>query len=69
VTGFTKSSLLTQQLTHQTVNVQFISAKTSTKADISGFAWVPDKELAHLAFPRIIRQYLDDPEARQIRMF
>jgi A/G-specific adenine glycosylase len=69
VTGLTKSSLLTQQLTHQTVNVQFISAKTRTQADISGFAWVPDKELAHLAFPRIIRQYLDDPEARQSRMF
>jgi A/G-specific adenine glycosylase len=69
VTGLTKSSLLSQQLTHQTVNVQFITAKTSKQVDISGYEWVADKEMAHLAFPRIIRQYLDDPEARQSRMF
>jgi A/G-specific adenine glycosylase len=69
VTGLTKSRLLSQQLTHQTVNVQFITAKTNKQVEISGYEWVAEKEMAHLAFPRIIRQYLDDPEARQSRMF
>jgi A/G-specific adenine glycosylase len=53
ITGMIKSSLLTQQLTHQTVNVQFITA-------------IAKKQMA---FPRIIRQYLDNVAARQARMF
>lgn len=67
--GITKSGLLSQQLTHQTVYVQFIVAKTRKQTEVSGYQWMNDRELASLAFPRIIRQYLDEPEARQSSLF
>lgn len=67
--ALTKSGLLSQQLTHQTVNVQFVTAKTRYQSDVSGYQWVNENELTQLAFPRIIRQYLDDPGARQHSLF
>jgi len=68
VESLTKTVRLTQQLTHQTVHVQFQDATTFYQGDVPGHAWVQDHELARLAFPRIIRKYLDAPMPGQGRL-
>jgi A/G-specific adenine glycosylase len=68
VESLTKTDKLTQQLTHQTVHVQFQNATTSFQDDVPGYEWVNEQELARLAFPRIIRKYLDAPMPSQGRL-
>lgn len=53
------SEVFTQKLTHQTVKGTFIIAKCRRKPSLpEGFTWVKKSALSHLAFPKMIRDFL-----------
>ncbi|MDB5201884.1 MAG: A/G-specific DNA-adenine glycosylase [Ferruginibacter sp.] len=47
-----------QLLTHQTIRAQFIRMEVPEKFNIEGFEWLDKTEMAKLAFPRLINDYL-----------
>jgi A/G-specific adenine glycosylase len=50
-----------QQLTHQTINAQFILVVVPQKvATLSGYTLVDNRQLKTIAFPRIINRFLDE---------
>ena len=48
----------TQQLTHQVIHGKFFHVETLSPVSLSGYTPVPLSEVEHVAFPRIINQYL-----------
>jgi A/G-specific adenine glycosylase len=54
------SPFLTQSLTHQTVKAQFIRVQLSQIPPmLQHFQWIDKQQMAQLAFPKIINEYLD----------
>jgi A/G-specific adenine glycosylase len=47
------------KLTHQTINAIFVLAHTRSKNLIQGFEWANKERMDSLAFPRLIRSFLD----------
>ncbi len=48
-----------QQLTHQTIKARFAEAETKSSAMVEGFAWVDLSTNHSVAFPKIIRNYME----------
>lgn len=54
------SKLYTQQLTHQTINGQFIHIRPAKAPRLEGYEAVSREALSHLPFPKFITAYLQD---------
>jgi A/G-specific adenine glycosylase len=54
------SPIIKQQLTHQTIEAQFIHIKLLAAYNNNAFTVVDKREMAKLAFPRLITKYLED---------
>ena len=59
----TISPIAIQKLTHQTINAIFIVANTQSKAAFQAFEWASEARIATLAFPRLIRSFIDEQVA------
>jgi hypothetical protein len=57
-----RSAPSSQQLTHQTVHARFIQASTTARHPPEGYQWASARELSTMAFPRIIRHFLDQQQ-------
>ena len=69
-TVVSRSAPASQQLTHQTVHARFIQAGTKNAAPPEGFHWASDAQISNMAFPRIIRHFLQqDQEPMQASLF
>jgi A/G-specific adenine glycosylase len=55
-----------QQLTHQTIHATFIHVELRDKVNLSEMYWVSRKEMAQLAFPKLINSYLCQLEDEKI---
>lgn len=55
-----RSRTYRQTLTHRQVSAVFLEFSAKTMKKIPGFEWVRPQQLADLAFPQIIRQYLSE---------
>lgn len=54
------SSLYTQQLTHLTINGQFIRLTVNKPLKLTGYEAISEKKIRELPFPKIIVHYLTD---------
>lgn len=60
---YSSSDLITlkQTLSHQIIYASFIRIDCKQKnAETNGFAWIKEKALRRLAFPKVINEWLDD---------
>ncbi len=51
-------ALYSQKLTHRHIKARFVHLWLNKKVAIEQYEWVPDSELKQLAFPKIIKEYL-----------
>ncbi len=56
------SAPYTQTLTHQRISAVFIRARFFRSGMKESFRWVKPEELHRVAFPRIVKDYLNSPE-------
>ena len=55
------TNTITQKLTHQTINTLFIEISLPQIPEmLQHFKWLSATEIAHLAFPKSINDYLDN---------
>ncbi|HEU4472266.1 MAG TPA: A/G-specific adenine glycosylase [Flavisolibacter sp.] len=49
---------VSQQLTHQSINFQFMQLELESEKEIAGFWWIKKEEMADYAFPRTLQQFI-----------
>lgn len=54
------SAEITQKLSHQSVSFRFVVIEAAQKEKIVNFQWVALSKLSRLAFPRTLKQYIDE---------
>jgi A/G-specific adenine glycosylase len=60
------SQVYRQELTHQTIQGQFITVGLQGKtAELAGYRWVDREQLADYPFPKFINGWLQDPTPAQ----
>lgn len=62
ISKFSISPVHTQTLTHQRIHARFIEISTAGSRLPEGLEWVSREKLDRLAFPRLLRLYLDTRE-------
>ena len=50
----------TQKLSHQSISFSFIMIELPEKEKIENFSWVPQPDLHQFAFPKTLKQFIDD---------